>query len=96
MPKYTEYNYPKELIEWFELERDEKTLFFTGPSGTGKTEGLINLLKKNVLKLTVSAGFIGPCYAACAVILEAGDHFLGSVCYAGCTLWTGAIFYKGF
>jgi hypothetical protein len=44
-PKFTNYNYPEDLLHWFNFERDEKTLFLTGPSGTGKTEGLINLLK---------------------------------------------------
>lgn len=45
VPKYENYNYPDDLIEWFNFERDEKTLFLSGPSGVGKTEGIINLLK---------------------------------------------------
>ncbi len=45
MPQHIDFNYPDELLHWFSFEKDEKTLFLTGPSGTGKTEGLINLLK---------------------------------------------------
>ncbi len=45
LPKFDNYNYPKEILDWFTFEKDEKTLFLTGPSGTGKTEGLIFLLK---------------------------------------------------
>lgn len=33
LTKYTDYNYPEDLLEWFNFERDEKT------------EGVINLLK---------------------------------------------------
>lgn len=32
-------------MDWFNSRRDDETLFLTGPSGTGKTEGIINLLK---------------------------------------------------
>jgi hypothetical protein len=34
-------------LNWFEFERDEKTLFFTGPSGTGKTEGLLSIFDQD-------------------------------------------------
>lgn len=44
-PRFSDFEYPEDLLNWFETEKDQKTLFLTGPSGTGKTEGLINLLK---------------------------------------------------
>lgn len=44
-PRFSNFNYPNELLHWFEFEKEDKTLFLTGPSGTGKTEGVINLLK---------------------------------------------------
>lgn len=43
--KFTDFDYPKEINHWFEFEKDTRTLFLTGPSGAGKTEGVINLLK---------------------------------------------------
>jgi hypothetical protein len=44
-PKFTNYDYPEGILSWFKFDKDHKTLFLTGPSGTGKTEGVINLLK---------------------------------------------------
>lgn len=44
-PKFENFEYPKELLEWYGKYRDIFTLFLTGPSGVGKTEGIIALLK---------------------------------------------------
>lgn len=43
--RFSDFNYPEELLSWFKFRKDETKLFLTGPSGTGKTEGLINLFK---------------------------------------------------
>ena len=59
---------------------------------------LVNLsfsLKKASMRLA-RAGFVsGGCYAACAGLLEAGDHTLGFLCFTGCTIFTGATFVIG-
>lgn len=41
-----DYDYPQEIVDWYENEKDSKTLLVTGPSGVGKTEGMISLLKE--------------------------------------------------
>lgn len=52
-PKYSSYEYPESLLNWFANKKDETTLFLTGPSGTGKTEGIIYLLREfNPLLIT--------------------------------------------
>lgn len=43
--KYKHFNYPKKLLDWFNNEKDSKTLFLTGKSGVGKTSGIIALLE---------------------------------------------------
>jgi DNA replication protein DnaC len=40
----SDYEYPERLINWFEKEKEEKSLFLIGPSGCGKTEAMITLL----------------------------------------------------
>lgn len=42
--KYKDFQYPKELLDWFENEKNTKTLFLTGESGVGKTSGVVSLL----------------------------------------------------
>ena len=44
-PKFGNFDYPPELLEWFNNEKHEKTVFLTGESGIGKTEGIITLLR---------------------------------------------------
>lgn len=44
-PRFSDFNYPKKVLDWFDYEKEETTLFLTAPSGTGKTEGVIHLLK---------------------------------------------------
>jgi hypothetical protein len=39
------FNYPKEVLNWLEHEKDTKTLVLIGSSGFGKTEGMITLLE---------------------------------------------------
>lgn len=43
--KYKDFNYPKEILHWYNHEKDTKTLFVTGKSGVGKTSAMINLLQ---------------------------------------------------
>jgi hypothetical protein len=46
IPKYTDFEYPEELLNWFQNEKGEKTLFLTGKSGVGKTSGIVALLNE--------------------------------------------------
>lgn len=46
---YESFNFPKELLYWYENEKDEKTLVLNGKSGTGKTESLITFLNSKGL-----------------------------------------------
>lgn len=41
----TDFNYPQEILDWFEYEKFTKTLVLIGPSGFGKTEAMITLLQ---------------------------------------------------
>lgn len=53
------------------------------------------VLKDAAYILVRSGTVITGCYAACAALLEAGDHGLGILCFSGCTLYTGAMFVTG-
>lgn len=44
--KYDNFSIPTEILNWFENERDKKTLFLTGKSGVGKTSCMLHLLDK--------------------------------------------------
>lgn len=44
--KYRNFEYPESILNWFNNEKDTKTLFLTDPSKIGKTEGIIALLEK--------------------------------------------------
>jgi hypothetical protein len=46
VPKHSNFNYPKEILDWFSNLKDEKTLFLTGQSGVGKTSGIVSLLNE--------------------------------------------------
>ena len=41
---YDSFNFPKEFTDWYNNEKDTKTLILNGKSGTGKTESLIPFL----------------------------------------------------
>ena len=41
---YNQYNFPEEIIEWFTL-KDKRSLVVVGPSGYGKTQGMLALTK---------------------------------------------------
>lgn len=45
--------------------------------------------------LTESIG-IGLCYGICAGFCETTDHFMSSICFATCTIWSGALTYRCF
>jgi hypothetical protein len=45
LPKYNDFNYPEEIQNWFENEKNFKTLFLTGKSGVGKTSSMLALVK---------------------------------------------------
>jgi hypothetical protein len=50
---YESFNFSKELLYWYEHEKDEKTLVLNGKSGTGKTESLISFLTSKGLNPTL-------------------------------------------